>query len=174
VVSTTDSDGVNGEPAAPHSTVSVARWILCSFLITFAVARSLVILMTARRIPIFFLHVEGTHVHHLNYGIFLLAGAGAYLLLCRPRGRALTAVAVLYGAGLALTFDEFGMWLHLNGDYWQRVSYDAVAVIAASLALVVAMPRLRQFRPRHWVMSAVVIAALGTLAIVLIDSLRHI
>ena len=155
-------------------TQSLARWILASFLITFAIARSLVLLMTARRIPIVFLHVEGTHVHHLNYGIFLLAGVGACLLLCRPRGRALKAVAMLYGAGLALTFDEFGMWLNLDGNYWHRASYDAVAVIAALLALVVAMPRLRQFRPRHWIMGAVLIAALGTLAILLIDSFRHI
>jgi hypothetical protein len=27
---------------------------------------------------------------------------------------------------MALTFDEFGMWLHLGGSYWQRASFDAV------------------------------------------------
>jgi hypothetical protein len=130
--------------------------------------------MEIRRIPIFYLHLEGTHVHHLNYGIFLLAGVGAYLLFCRTRGHALTTVAMLYGIGLALTFDEFGMWLYLDSDYWQRASYDAVAAIAALLGLIVAMPRLRQFRLRHWVTSAVLIVALGTLAILLIDSFRHI
>lgn len=171
---TADSDKVKEEPETLHPTASLARWTLCSFLITFVAARSLVRLMEIRRIPIFFLHLEGTHVHHLNYGIFLLAGICAYLLFCRPRGHALTTVATLYGVGLALTFDEFGMWLHLDGDYWQRASYDAVAVIAALLGLIVAMPRLRQFRLRHWVASALVIAALGTLAILLIDSFRHI
>ena len=172
--STDVSDKVKQEPAIPHPTVSLARWVLCSFLITFVATRSLVLLMATRRIPVVFLHIEGTHVHHLNYGICLLAGVGAYLLFCRPRGHALTAVAMFYGVGLALTFDEFGMWLYLDGDYWQRASYDAVAVIAALLGLIVAMPRLRQFRLRHWVTSAVLIAALGTLAFLLIDSFRHI
>jgi hypothetical protein len=30
---------------------------------------------------------------------------------------------------MALTFDEFGMWLHLGGSYWQRASFDAVIVL---------------------------------------------
>ena len=33
---------------------------------------------------------------------------------------------------MGLTFDEFGMWLHLGGGYWQRASYDAVIVILGS------------------------------------------
>ena len=35
----------------------------------------------------------------------------------------------MYGVGLALTFDEFGLWFHLGGSYWQRASFDAVVVI---------------------------------------------
>ena len=66
------------------------------------------------------------HVHHLNYGIFLLAGLGGYLLFQRPGGRALTLAGVVYGIGLALTFDEFGMWVRLGGNYWQRASLDAI------------------------------------------------
>jgi hypothetical protein len=150
VFSAADSDKVKQEPETLPPSVSLARWTLSSFLITFVATRCLVLLMAARRIPVVFLHIEGTHVHHLNYGIFLLAGVGAYLLFCRPRGHVLTAVAMFYGVALALTFDEFGMWLHLDGDYWQRASYDAVAVIAALLGLIVVMPRLRQFRLRHW------------------------
>jgi hypothetical protein len=34
---------------------------------------------------------------------------------------------------MALTFDEFGMWLHLGGSYWQRASIDASIVVAALL-----------------------------------------
>ena len=83
-----------------------------------------------------FLHVGGTHVHHLNYGIILLSAAGAFLIFARPAGRRLSAAAVFYGIGLALTFDEFGMWLHLGGPYWQRASFDAVIVISAVLAHV--------------------------------------
>src|SRR2546425_3847112 len=78
------------------------------------------------RIPDVHSHFRGTHLHHLNYGIVLLAGVGALLLFNRPTGRWLSVTSVLYGVGLALTFDEFGMWLHLNADYWQRASFDAV------------------------------------------------
>ena len=62
----------------------VARIILVAFVMTFMAARVLVFLIVSRRIPDLFLHVGGTHIHHLNYGIFLLSGVGAYLLLMRP------------------------------------------------------------------------------------------
>lgn len=65
----------------------VARIILVAFVMTFMAARVLVFLIVSRRIPDLFLHVGGTHIHHLNYGIFLLSGIGAYLLLMRPQGR---------------------------------------------------------------------------------------
>jgi hypothetical protein len=59
------------------------------------------------------------------------------------------AAAVIYGIGLGLTFDEFGMWLHLNGDYWQRASFDAVIVLAAALGLAGFAPQARRWRPRE-------------------------
>src|SRR5262245_6095364 len=62
-----------------------ARWILTSFLFTFMAARITVFLIASRRIPDTYLYFGGTHVHHLNYGILLLSGVGAYLLLGNPR-----------------------------------------------------------------------------------------
>jgi len=53
--------------------------------------------------------------HHLNYGIFLLAAVGGYSVFRRPIGRAAEITALLYGVAMGLTFDEFGMWLHLGG-----------------------------------------------------------
>jgi hypothetical protein len=99
----------------PH-TQEVARSILVSFLFTFITARVLVFLIVARRIPDLYLHLGGTHIHHLNHGIFLLSAVGAYLLFAHPELRILRRVAILYGVGLALTFDEFGLWLHLGGS----------------------------------------------------------
>src|SRR5439155_4161657 len=68
----------------------------------------------------------------------------------RPRklqGRRRRAgAAVAYGVGLALTFDEFGLWLHLGGSSWQRASYDAVVTLAALLGLIAVAPALRHFR----------------------------
>ena len=131
-------------------TSRLARQVLYAFLLTFIASRVIVFMILARWIPDLYLHLAGTHVHHLNYGIFLLAGAGGYLLFRRPAGRALSVAATIYGSGLGLTFDEFGMWLHLGGSYWQRASFDAVVVIAALLSLIAFSPGLRRLHERHW------------------------
>ena len=128
----------------------LARHVWVSFILTFIVARSVVLLMAADLLPNVHMELRGIHVHHLNFGILLLAGIGAFLLFVRPAGRVLQWAGVVYGIGLALTFDEFGMWLHLEDVYWQRASFDAVAVIAALLGLIAAAPALRRYRPRHW------------------------
>src|SRR5438105_2303516 len=104
----------------------LARLVLAAVVVAFVAARVLVLLIMTHRIPDLFFHVGGTHVHHLNYGIFLLSGIGAYLLFVRPTGTPEGVSAIMYGIGLGLTFDEFGMWLHLGGPYWQRASFDAV------------------------------------------------
>ena len=133
-----------------------ARLILLAFLATFICARGLVFLIMARKIPDFFLHVRGTHVHHLNYGIFLLVAVGAWLLLRPPKNSRWPAV--LYGIGLALTFDEFGMWLHLGGSYWQRASWDAVVVVGGVLGLFAFGPTLARYRSQHWLTAVTVFA----------------
>ena len=112
-------------------------------------------------------------MHHLNYGIFLLAGIAAYLIFQSPTGWRLHTAAVVYGIGLALTFDEFGMWLHLGGGYWQRASFDAVVVIAAALGLIVVAPSIRRFRPRHWTMAAVLTLVLVVFGVLLVRSVRY-
>lgn len=124
----------------------IARLLFFTFLLSFIAARVMVILIMARKVPDMFLHLGDTHVHHLNYGIFLLSGVGAFLLFQRPQGRTLKVVAMLYALALALTFDEFGMWLHLGGSYWQRASFDAVVVIAAMLAMLAFAPSLKRAR----------------------------
>lgn len=151
----------------------VARRVLVSFLLTFTAARFLVFLIMARRLPDLYLRLGGTHIHHLNYGIFLLSSVGAYLLFARPDARALRRVAILYGVGLALTFDEFGMWLHLGGSYWQRASFDAVVVIAAFLGLVIVAPAVRYFRPHHWATAAALAVATIIFGITLADSFKY-
>jgi hypothetical protein len=132
----------------PSNTRPLARLVLLSLMLTFIAARLVSILIMLHRMPDIYLHVRDTHVHHLNYGIFLLAGVGAYLLF-HP-GPTAPPAAVAYGIGLGLTFDEFGMWLHLNGDYWQRASFDAIIVLAAVLGLAGFTPPLTRWRPRQF------------------------
>ena len=131
----------------PSNIRPLARLVLLSFMLTFIVARLVSILMILFHRQDMYLHVRDTHVHHLNYGIFLLAGVGAYLLFSPPSAAPTPpAAAVIYGIGLGLTFDEFGMWLHLNGDYWQRASFDAVIVLVAALGLAGFTPPLARWR----------------------------
>ena len=150
----------------------MARIVLSVFILTFITARILVRLIMTRRLPDLFLHLGGTHVHHLNYGIVLLAGSGAYLLFLRPTGRAATTVAIVYAIGLGLTFDEFGMWLHLGGGYWQRASFDAVTVVAGILALVAFMPPIRALRPKHVAIAVVILATGAVFGRLLMETLE--
>lgn len=140
----------------------LARRVLFSFALTFILSRALVFLIMSRGIPNLFLFLQGTHVHHLNYGIFLLAVVGGYTLFRRPDGRAAEIAALAYGLALALTFDEFGMWLHLGGSYWQRASVDAVIVVAALIGLVAFTPSLERLESRHfWGFFILLLAVVG-------------
>jgi hypothetical protein len=168
-----ETDETRSQPASPVSDVRrLARLVLFVFLLTFVLSRVVVFLIMARRIPDLYLHLGGTHVHHLNYGIFLLCGAGAWMLFAPPTGRQRTACAVVYAIGLALTFDKFGMWLHLGGGYWQRASFDAVTVIAAVLALIAYAPARGQWTRRHMIAALLIGIAVGVFGTLFVRSLQ--
>jgi hypothetical protein len=151
----------------------LARVVLFVFLLTFMLARIVVFLIMSRRIPDLFLHLGGNHVHHLNYGIFLLAGLGAFFLFGKPEGRSLQAAAVVYGLGMALTFDEFGMWVRLGGSYWQRASVDAMGVLAALFALIAYAPSVEKFRPRHWWSAVSLAVVVVVFSILFVESFHY-
>ena len=136
-------------PADYPSAHELARRALFAFIVTFIAARITVFLIMARRIPNLYFFLSDTHVHHLNYGIFLLAAVGAYTLMATPGARAARRAAFVYGIAMALTFDEFGMWLHLGGSYWQRASLDATVVVAALLAFLAYARSIEKFEARH-------------------------
>jgi hypothetical protein len=73
-----------------------------------------------------------------------------------------------------LTFDEFGMWIHLGGPYWQRASYDAVVAVAAVLALLAVAPPLRRFHWRQWATLAALVVVLGLFAGLLVESFGYV
>jgi hypothetical protein len=128
----------------------LARYALFGFIVTFILARVFVFLIMAGEMPNMYFFMHGTHVHHLNYGIFLLASVCGYSVFRRPAGRAAEITALLYGVAMGLTFDEFGMWLHLGGSYWQRASVDAVIVVSALFGLVAFARTLKKFEKRHF------------------------
>lgn len=161
------------QPPDHPENVILVRIVLFVFLLTFMLARILVFLIMSRRVPDLYLHLGGSHIHHLNYGIFLLAGLGAILLFGRPEGRGLQAAAVAYGIGTALTLDEFGMWVRLGGSYWQRASVDAIGVVAALFGLIAYALSLKKFRLQHWSSAMVILAALAVFSILLAESFKY-
>jgi len=156
--------------SAASESARLARRALIGFILTFIAARVVVLLIMSRRIPNLYFFLRGTHVHHLNYGIFLLAVVAAYAIFGRPAERALRVTAMLYGVAMALTFDEFGMWLHLGGSYWQRASVDAVIVIAALLSLLGFASAIRRFEARHVRAFVAIAIAVVVFGLVLYDA----
>jgi len=151
----------------------LARIVFTTFLLTFIVSRVLVILIMARRVPDFFLHLGGTHVHHLNYGIFLLSAVGGLLLFLDIGRLGRLWCAGAYGFGMALTFDEFGMWLHLGGSYWQRASFDAVIVILSFLGMLAFAPKWERMKAHHWITGALALASTAAFYFLLFKSLNY-
>lgn len=162
--------------AAASSATSLrhlARLTFVAFLLTFIASRTLVILIMTRKMPDLFLHLGGTHVHHLNYGIFLLSAVAGVLLFAPLNQTQRSLCALAYGVGMALTFDEFGMWLHLGGSYWQRASFDAVVVILGMLGLLAFAPRWRQLRAHHFAIGMAMLLTVASFCMLLIKSLSH-
>jgi hypothetical protein len=170
------NNGHSNHHDAPHHRETVhrlARISLFGFILTFLTARALVFLIMSHAIPNMYFFLHGTHVHHLNYGIFALSTVAGYSVLRRPTGRAAEVTALLYGFAMALTFDEFGMWLNLGGSYWQRVSVDAVIVIAAVLGLVSFARTIKKFESRHlWSFLALTVALVAFGIILLVAGHR--
>src|SRR5438067_8021787 len=127
----------------------------------------------ARRVPHLFLYQRATHVHHLNHGIFLLSAVAGVLLFARLNDKQRSVCAIVYGIGMALTFDEFGMWLHLGGSYWQRASFDAVIVLLSIFGLIAFMPRWQHLRVHHFATTAVLLVAVISFYVLLFKSLDH-
>jgi hypothetical protein len=117
-----------------------AAWMLGSFLVVFLVTRAIVRLIRSGRGPFRNQAIGGVHIHHLVHGIVLMLLAGGGEFLYRPEGAWQIVLAVAFGAGAALTLDEFALWLHLDDVYWSeqgRASVDVVLVVAAVVALLV-------------------------------------
>ena len=124
---------------------ALLSWMVAAFLVTFLVTRAVTHAIRRGRGPFRDAHVGGVHVHHEVYGIFLMLGTGTAEFTYRPGPPWVNVLAVLFGAGAALTLDEFALWLRLDDVYWSREgrsSVDAVlvALVVGCLLLVGANP----------------------------------
>jgi hypothetical protein len=110
--------------------------IFLSFVIAFAVSR-IVVLLGPESLRLFVKHY---HIHHFYYGFALLA-LSSWIALTTNRQHMFRVAAILFGIGLGLFVDEFGLLLtcttpQLECDYWARQSYDAFVLIAGGLLAV--------------------------------------
>jgi hypothetical protein len=116
-----------------------------SFLLTFVGVRLLVHRITSHEGMFQWVVVRGMHIHHLVWGILILLLVGYGWLADLGRSHTPISIffgrlmAVSYGAGAALTLDEFALWLNLSPDaYWSRqgrLSIDAVILFGALLGV---------------------------------------
>lgn len=112
---------VNQEPGLY---ISLIFPVAVAFLITFTASR-----IFSHFFPQFYIQwTPGLRVHHYAYGFFVLAAAG-YLALIFNGPRSKYLISLLFGFGLGLAFDEFGMWLKLRDDESARWSYDGFNLI---------------------------------------------
>ena len=89
----------------------------------------------------------GRHIHHFVPGILIAFGSGAAALISESEGVE-TTLAVPFGAGVGLTFDEAALLLDLRDVYWSRegiLSVQVTLAVASFLgAVLVGMRMLRR------------------------------
>jgi hypothetical protein len=117
----------------------VALHVLAAFLVTFAVLRAITAIIHFEIFP----HgpfrnlvtKSGLHIHHLFWGILLLMATGFAALATRsPKWH--LRIAIVFGVALALTLDEFALWLRLADVYWSREGIESIKAGAAVAALL--------------------------------------
>ena len=114
------------------------------FFITFALTRGITHAIRAGKGP--FRNIGGKggpHIHHMTFGIIGLLVVGYLWILQlgthdKPSATLSRITSFFYGAGAALTLDEFALWLNLEDDYWTakgRESIDAVVIFGTLLTI---------------------------------------
>ncbi len=107
-------------------------WLFLAILVTFVITRLITRLIrsgSSGGAGLGNVSIAGVHVHHQVFGILLMIGSGLVLVSNTPQGGALAWCAGVFGVGVALTLDEFALWLHLEDVYWSeqgRKSVDAI------------------------------------------------
>jgi hypothetical protein len=130
---------------------SAALWAFVGFILTFAITRGITRRIRAKKDEppdptkdgggFSDIYIGGVHVHHQVWGILLVLVCGLLEFRFNPDAPWRELLAALFGAGAALTLDEFALWFHLDDVYWGeegRKSIDAI-LIGGALGLVLLM-----------------------------------
>jgi hypothetical protein len=141
---------IEGYEATPrHETVLFN--LLSGFVFGFALMRLSTSGIRAGWWPFGNVRLGGRHIHHFVPGILLAFTSGAAALLT-DNSRVEETLAVPFGAGIGLTFDEAALLLDLRDVYWTREGVLSVQVscgLAATLAgTILALRMLRRGEER--------------------------
>lgn len=125
-----------------------ALWVLIGFLVTFTVTRSITRRIRAKKAEakpqtgeeggLKDVYIGGVHIHHQVWGILLVLITGLLEFRFNPDSPWMEVLGALFGAGAALTLDEFALWFHLDDVYWSKdgqKSIDAI-LIGGALGMV--------------------------------------
>ncbi len=124
-------------PDRPQRRILLANF---GFIVTFAIVRGLAYSIHHDIGPFHNVEMGGRHIHHMVWGILLLLLIGYGWLAEIGNGQSDSSafvgrlMSLLYGAGAALTLDEFALWLNLRDVYWShegRESIEAALVFVA-------------------------------------------
>jgi hypothetical protein len=87
--------------------------------------------------PFFDVMIGRTHIHHFIPGIALAFGSGAVALFARDN-RARETLAIPFGVGMGLTFDESALLLSLEDVYWSREGLVGIQLTLGMASLLAA------------------------------------
>jgi hypothetical protein len=125
---------VEGYTAAPRRETVLFN-LFSGFVGAFAWARLSTAGIRAGWWPVGNVRVGGSHIHHFVPGIVLAFGTGAAGLITDSQ-RLETALAVPFGVGVGLTFDEAALLLRLQDVYWTPEGMLSVQVTLATASIL--------------------------------------
>ncbi len=121
------------DAAGRHETVLFN--LLSGFAASFAVARLSTRGIRAGWWPFGNVSIGGRHIHHFVPGILLAFGSATAALLVEDPDRE-AMLAMPFGVGVGLTFDEAALLLDLRDVYWTREGLLSVQVSLGGLVLL--------------------------------------
>jgi hypothetical protein len=141
---------IEGYESAPRRETALFN-LLTGFVLSFALMRLSTYGIRRGWWPFGNVRVGGRHVHHFVPGILTAFGCGAAAMVTDSE-RLETALAVPFGAGIGLTFDEAALLLDLRDVYWTREGLLSVQVSFGLAALlggtIIALRMLRRGEQR--------------------------
>jgi hypothetical protein len=128
------SVAIEGYEATPRGEVVLFN-ILTGFVGAFMLIRLSTTGIRRGWNPFGSVRVRGRHIHHFVPGILLAFGAGGAGLITQNE-RLEQTLAVPFGAGIGLTFDEAALLLDLRDVYWTREGLLSVQLSSGLAAIL--------------------------------------